>query len=202
MIALRPLARLSRAPERVPTDPLCELCTAPIADRHSHVAELGKRAILCACRACAILFARSERGARFRTVPDRVRTDRRFALSPDRLGIPVGLAFCYRDTTRDHFAAVYPGPAGTVDAELAPEAWDALAAATPLAAQLEPDVEALLVYSQRGGQHTRCYLVPITAAYELAGRLRESWRGFTGGAEADREIAAFFAELDARGEAT
>jgi hypothetical protein len=200
MIALRPLAELARAPRRVAADARCELCTAPIGERHRHVAEVGTRSILCACGACAILFARSERGARFRTVPDRVRVDTHFALRPEQLGIPVGVAFCYRDSAHDRLVACYPGPAGTVDAELRPEAWQALAAATPLAAQLEPDVEALLVHGERGRHRVTCYLVPITAAYELTGRLRKNWHGFTGGVEADRELAAFFAELDARGE--
>ncbi|HEU4611458.1 MAG TPA: DUF5947 family protein [Kofleriaceae bacterium] len=199
MIALRPLAQLARAPRRVATDPTCELCTAPIGERHRHVAEVGTRGILCACGACAILFARSERGARFRTVPDRVRVDRHVALRSEQLGIPVSVAFCYRDSAHDRLVACYPGPAGTVDAELHADAWQVLAAATPLAAELEPDVEALLVHAQRGGPRIACYLVPITAAFELTGRLRKSWRGFSGGAEADRELAAFFAQLDARG---
>jgi hypothetical protein len=41
--------------------------------------------------------------------------------------------------------------------------------------------------------------VPISAAYELVGRLRSVWEGFTGGERGDAEIAAFFAELDRRG---
>ena len=199
MIALRPIARLAAAPERAAPDVRCELCTMPIGDAHPHVVEIGTRGVLCACRACAILFGAGERTARFRTVPDRVRVDGGFAITPERLGIPVGVAFCMRDSARAQHIACYPGPAGIVDAELPAEAWDALAAATPLAALLEPDVEALLVRGGRGQPRAVCYLVPITAAYDLAGRLRKSWTGFTGGVEAERELAAFFAELDARG---
>jgi hypothetical protein len=170
----------------------------PIGDRHPHVVAIGTRDVSCACQACAILFRRSEHGARYRTVPDRVRVDAACALAPEQLGIPVGIAFCIRDSTKDRLVAWFPGPAGVVDGELPPQAWDALAAATPLAGELEPDVEALLVRRAREGSVT-CYLVPVTAAYELAGRLRETWTGFSGGDEAERALAAFFAELEERG---
>ena len=199
MIALRPLARLASAPERATPDARCELCTQPIGDAHRHVVEIGTRGILCACHACAILFGHRDREARYRTVPDRVRIDRRYALPPERLGIPVGVAFCYRESAAGRLVACYPGPAGIVDSELPDGAWDALVAATPLAAELEPDVEALLVHGERGSSALACYLVPITAAFELAGRLRRSWSGFSGGEDAERELATFFGELDRRG---
>ena len=164
MIALRPLVRLAARPERTVSAERCELCMTPIGDAHRHLVELGTRNVACACQACAILFVQAAAGARYRTVPDRVRKDRRYALPPDRLGIPVGLAFCVRDSIRDCVVACYPGPTGIVDADLAAEAWEALAAATPLATMLEVDVEALLVRSLRGGEQPSCYLVPITTA--------------------------------------
>lgn len=202
MIALHSLARFARNDAVAAAHARCELCGSPIAEPHRHVVELGQRGVQCACHACGILFARSEAGARFRTIPDRVRIDRQFALTPaqwSELGIPVALAFCYRDSRRACGVVCYPGPAGVTDAELEPTAWDAIAAATPLAADLEHDVEALLVRGGRGVQVLVCYLVPISTAYELAGRLRGSWNGFSGGEEADSELARFFAELDERG---
>lgn len=198
MIALRPLARLATSRDRGGEAARCELCTAPVATAHRHVVELGVRGVLCACHACALLFTAGERNARYRTVPDRVRFDRGFALPLDRIGIPVGVAFCVRSADPDRLVACYPGPAGIVDAELADDAWRELAAATKLCAALEPEVEALLVRAERDGACT-CYLVPITSAYELVARLRASWRGFSGGDQAQREIAAFFAELDRKG---
>ena len=36
-----------------------------------------------------------------------------------------------------------------------------------------------------------CFVVPIDACYELAGRMRLHWRGFDGGAEARQAIAGF-----------
>jgi len=186
--------------QRAADEPACELCSAPIGDRHRHVVEIGKRGALCACEACGLLFANADARARYRTVPDRVRADRSFALTAHdwaQLGIPVGVAFCYRDAART--VICYPGPAGIVDAELDPATWDAVAGATPLAGSLEPHVEALLVRGKRGQAAMACYLVPITAAYELVGKLRASWRGFSGGDEAERELDAFFASLDRRG---
>jgi hypothetical protein len=132
-----------------------------------------------------------------------VRVERAFALTPVQwaeLGIPVALAFCFRDSQRDSGVVCYPGPAGITDAELESTAWDVIAAATPLAQELEHDVEALLVHSSRGATSLACYLVPISTAYELVGRLRGSWQGFSGGTESDVELARFFTELDQRGE--
>ena len=201
MIDLRALARLAAAPPVPTAEERCELCGAAIGAAHRHVVEAGARAVLCACPACALLFVQPDPGARFRTVPDRVRADPAFALTADRwagLGVPVGLAFCVRDAARGAVTISYPGPAGVVDAELEPAAWDAIAAASALAAELEPDVEALLLRRAAAGAALTCYLVPITSAYELVARLRQTWRGWSGGADAERALDEFFAELAAR----
>lgn len=193
MIGLRSLAAFA-TPTR--TAARCEVCAAPLPERHRHVVEVGARGVSCACQACAILFDRSE-GGKYRTVPDRVLRDPAFTLPASRLGVPVGLACFVREDEK--VATWYPGPAGITDSELDEEAWAALVAATPLAAQLAPHVEALLVYAPRSLPPRGCYLVPVTAAYELAGRLRTSWSGFTGGEQSERQLAELFAELDARG---
>ncbi|MDB4959791.1 MAG: hypothetical protein JWO36_7360 [Myxococcales bacterium] len=205
MIALRGLAPFtapSATRTRSPSEAICELCASPLGAHHRHVVEIGVRGVQCTCQACAILFSRSDSETRFRTVPDRVLGDPAFAMTTSRwveLGIPVGLAFCFFDSASGHAVISYPGPAGVTEAELEPAVWEAIVAATPLAAQLERDVEAILVHGERGAPTMACYLVPISSAYELAGRLRTCWRGFSGGDEAAREIAAFFADLDRRG---
>ncbi len=196
MIGLRSLAPFA-APPRA-SAARCEVCASPLPERHRHVVEIGARGVACACQACAILFERGDQANRYRTVPDRVRRDPAFALPAAQLGVPVGLACFVREGERA--VTWYPGPAGITDGELDDAAWDALAAATPLARELVPYVEALLVYTPRSAPSRGGYLVPVTAAYELAGRLRASWQGFTGGGEAEGQLAAFFAELDARGD--
>jgi len=198
MIGLRSLAPFAGPPRA--TAARCEVCASPIPEQHRHVVEVAEprvRGVACACQACAILFEGGDASGRYHTVPDRVLRDPAFALPAAQLGVPVGLACFVREDER--VATWYPGPAGLTDGELDGGAWAALVAATPLAAQLVPHVEALVVYTPRSGPPRGCYLVPVTAAYELAGRLRRTWQGFTGGDEAQAELAAFFAELDARG---
>jgi hypothetical protein len=195
MIGLRSLAPFA-APRPAPTA-RCELCSSPIAPTHRHVVEIGQRGVTCACQACAILFDRGDVAGRYRTVPDRVRRDPTFALTAAQLGVPVGLACFVREA--EQVAIWYPGPAGITDDVLDAAGWDALAAATPLARDLAPHVEALLVWAPRNKPSRGCYLVPITTAYDLAGQLRATWQGFTGGAQAEAQLATFFAGLDARG---
>ena len=47
---LRQFARRRSTAER------CELCSAELAETHSHLLEQANRQILCACEACALLF--------------------------------------------------------------------------------------------------------------------------------------------------
>lgn len=193
MIGLRTLAPFV-TPRPAPTA-RCEVCASPIPERHRHVVEIGRHGVACACQACAILFEGGD--TRYRTVPDRVLRDPDLSITAAQLGVPVGLACFVREAART--AIWYPGPAGITDDELDADGWTALAAATPLARELAPYVEALLVWAPRHTAARGCYLVPVTAAYELAGRLRTTWQGFTGGGAAEAQLATFFAELDARG---
>src|SRR6185503_20065452 len=120
MSRLRALERFARgpAPRRSEAE-RCEVCGAPIGDRHRHLVELGPGALLCACSACAILFVDSGAGARFRTIPDEVTIDPGFELDDaewSALGIPVRLAFVTVGETDGLPLARYPSPAGPVEA--------------------------------------------------------------------------------------
>jgi hypothetical protein len=177
----------------------CELCSTPLEAEHAHVVDREPGAVRCACRACAVLF-RDAGAGRYRTVPDRVLVDPGLVLGEAEwaeLEIPVRLAFL-RKGPAGLWTAIYPGPAGAIESPLQPAARERLAARTPLASACEPDVEALLVRGERGAGPLEVLLVPIDRCYELAGRLRRTWRGFDGGTEARREIDAVFAELRAR----
>jgi hypothetical protein len=179
----------------------CEMCTERIDEReHSHVVHLENRSLLCTCRPCALLF--TERGAgrgRYRAVPNRYLRDRGFTMTEtawDALQIPVRMAFFFHNSDLERPLAFYPSPAGATESLLPMDAWQEGLGATRLAAEMEFDVEALLL-RQIGGV-SECLLVPIDVCYELVGLVRMYWKGFDGGSEAWERIDAFFAELTDR----
>jgi len=178
----------------------CEMCAAEIPADHGHLADLERSALLCACRACYLLFthARAGRG-RYRAVPDRWLADPGHPLSAaewDQLQIPVGLAFFLRDSRRGGVAGFYPSPAGVTESRLDLTAWDRLAADHPLLQAAEPDVEAVLIC--KSGEAVEHFLVPVDACYELAGRMRLLWQGFDGGAEARVSMDEFLGRVRSR----
>ncbi len=202
MTTLRALAPYAR--RRAEPAARCELCAAPLAGEHAHAVDLGERRILCACRPCAILFPDpAAAGGRYRTVPDRVRSDPALAIDDDawaRLGVPVGLAFFFRASPSLAWVACYPSPAGPTESELEAGAFDAWPSRALIEA-LEPDVEALLVRRPHRGRGGEVLLAPIDACYELVGTVRRSWRGAGGGSEVHDAIDAFFDRLRARSRA-
>ncbi len=204
-LASEPLAVLSRlrrqpAPPAEPSVERCEMCTADVGEVHSHVVDLEGRNLLCTCRPCYLLFTASGAGGgRYRCVPDRWLEVTDLALAPGQwegLQLPVGIAFLFRNSTLDRVSAFYPSPAGATESLLPLEAWEEVAAASPVLASLEPDVEAVLF--RVAGDVVECFIVPIDACYELVGRLRKTWRGFDGGQEARASMAAFFDGVVAR----
>jgi uncharacterized protein DUF5947 len=200
----RSLRRLLRDPPAAP-EQRCELCAAPVTDEHAHLVEVEQRRLLCSCAPCALLFSDPDRPLRYRRVPDRYLVDPGFALSDeqwDALRIPVGMAFFLRNSARDGVIACYPSPAGATESELTLDAWSDGVGAGALAAELAPDVEALLVRRPETGGHgqgaAECLLVPIDACYRLVGLVRLRWKGFDGGAEAWDAIDAFFDDARSR----
>jgi hypothetical protein len=173
------------------------MCTKELADQHSHVVDLENRGLMCACRPCYLLFTVGGAGGkRFRAVPERYVALPSFGLSPgqwEELQIPVSVAFFFRNSEEDRVVAFYPSPAGATESLLPLDAWDRLAEANPELADIEPDVEALLVRAPAEG-----YLVPIDACYELVGQMRRLWHGFDGGQDARAEMNAFFARIKAQ----
>lgn len=209
--ALAPFVRRSRG--GAPPGARCELCAAPIEPAHPHVADLERRALACACRPCALLFegARVGRGgaARWRTVPDRHLFDPGLTLDAARLralGVPIQAAFVFESTAAGGFLAVYPSPAGPVEAPLDDEAARAFVASVPFARDLAADVEALLLTPRGAGRDPSapldCTLIPIHAGYALIGRLRRLYRGLDGGEEARAALAEAVATLRAKGGAS
>ena len=194
----------------------CELCGEQLGGQHSHMVDLRRRSIACACTACALLFTRP--GGRYRTIPDRVRQDPRAPLTATEwadLQIPVAIAFFFVNSALGRVIACYPSPAGVTECELDLAAWDRLAGAHPLLGTLTPDVEAILVVAGEpreaaltgvaatgaapaGTPSPETFLVPIDTCYSLAGALRLDWHGFDGGAEVRRILADLLAGLRQR----
>jgi hypothetical protein len=179
----------------------CEVCAAEIAPAHPHLFETSRRALLCACPACATLFGDRGAGAgRYRRVPDRVLVDPGARIDDEawtKAGVPVGLAFVVCNAERTEAVAFYPSPAGPVQSSLAPEAWSTLLESTSLAREMEPDVEALLVRRARSGAFD-CMLAPVDVCFALVGEVRMRWRGFDGGDDARGAIDAVFSSLHQR----
>jgi Family of unknown function (DUF5947) len=198
---LRRLAQ--RAAEAAPaaeSDERCELCGAPIPSAHRHMLELSSRELVCACRPCSLLFDRGGAGnGRYKLVPERRLRLEDFAMSEaawDELRVPVDMAFFFHSSAAERVLAYYPGPMGPTESQLRLSSWRELEQANPILAELEVDVEALLVNRVRGAR--RQWLVPLDECYGLVGLIRTRWRGLTGGSEVWREIGRFFEELDRR----
>jgi hypothetical protein len=110
------------------------------------------------------------------------------------LGLPVKMAFFVR-TGESGAIALFPSPAGAIEAWLPPDAWAALVAENAVLADLEQDVEALLVSFL--APRARCFRVSIDVCYALVGVLRRHWRGISGGPELWGQVDRFFASPDA-----
>jgi Family of unknown function (DUF5947) len=176
------------------------MCATPIGSDHRHLLDLRSREILCACRACGLLFdRRAAAGGHLRLLPERRLRLEAFELSDltwERLRIPVDIAFFFRSSAEERVMAFYPSPMGPTESRLELDAWRELERANPVLESLESDVEALLVDRARGAR--RHWLVPLDDCYRLVAVIRTRWRGFTGGKEVWEQIDAFFDELDRR----
>jgi hypothetical protein len=200
--ALRRFARPPEAPAVPAAEEAviehCELCGVVLAPEHRHLLEVASRQIQCACGPCALCFQEAV-GGRFKLIPRDARSLPDFRLEDaawENLSLPINLAFFFYSTPRGKMAALYPSPAGVTESLLPLSAWESIVAENPALADLQPDVEALLI--NRIGAARAYYLAPIDACFELVGLIRIHWRGLSGGTEVWREIDAYFARLAER----
>ena len=188
----------SQAPAQAEAPERCEMCGTEVPAEHGHVADLEGASLLCACRACYLLFTQRAAGrGRYRAVPDRYLADPSRPMTPaqwDQLEVPVSLAFFLRTSrAAGALTGFYPSPAGVTECRLDLQLWERLVADYPLLGEPDEDVEAALI--SRTSTGVDYFLVPVDVCYELAGRMRLTWRGFDGGSEARAAIAAFLATV-------
>ncbi len=178
-----------------PTTERCEICGSGLGAAHQHLVEPASRRLLCVCESCVEKNAAAPSGE-YRIVPDGARLLADFHMTDaewDALRLPIDMAFLFHSTPEGRPVALYPGPAGATESLLHLEAWEQLVASNPALADLEPDVEALLVNRIAGAREY--YRVPIDRCFALVGLIRTRWRGLSGGAEAWQAIRRFFDEL-------
>ena len=178
-----------------PATERCELCGSGLGAVHQHLVEPASRRLLCACESCVGEIAAAP-DSEYRVVPRGTRLLREFQMTDaewDALRLPIDMAFLFHSTPESRPVALYPGPAGATESLLSLDAWEQLVASNPVLADLEPDVEALLVNRIDGAREY--YRVPIDRCFALVGLIRTRWRGLSGGAEAWQGISHFFAEL-------
>jgi Family of unknown function (DUF5947) len=181
----------------------CELCATELAEDHPHLVDPKARKLLCSCLACALLFG-SQAGSKYKRVPRRIRFLAGFRLSDAEwagLMIPINMAFFFKSSPEARVVAQYPSPAGATESQLPLDTWSDFAAANPALAEMESDVEALLVNRlgpTRGYSVPEYYLLPIDECYKLVWLIRSHWQGLSGGAEVWKELESFFADLKAR----
>lgn len=175
----------------------CDLCGQELpGGRHTVLFDRLWRSLDCACRTCAALLGGS-RDRHYLRVPRRVERLDSFAIDDDTwnaLGVPIGLAYFARRAGSGEVFACYPGPAGGVEAGVDALAWSELVAANPDLADLEPEVEALMV-DRRPGAPPRCYRLSIDECYRLVGVVHAACHGYREGGSAEAAIEGFFAGL-------
>lgn len=188
--SLRRLARKRAAEER------CELCSIGLAASHRHLFETASRNIVCACDPCAMRFQAAQ-GGRFKLIPRDARLLPDFRLSDaqwESLALPINLAFFFHRSLDGKMVALYPSPAGATESLLPLENWRDLVEDNPALAEMQPDVQALLI--NRIGTTRHSLIAPIDVCFELAGLIRLRWRGLSGGEAVWEEIEAFFNRLN------
>lgn len=195
LTSLRRFARKRTQVER------CEMCSRELAVEHQHLIDPENRKLVCACDPCAILFTSAD--TKLRRVPRRIRYLPHFRMTDaqwNSLLIPIEMAFFFNSSPHGRVVAFYPSPAGPIESLLAFETWSEVLSDNAMLAEMNSDVEALLVnrVGASRGVSAQYYIVPIDECYKLVGLIRLHWRGLSGGTEMWREINSYFSALKSK----
>jgi hypothetical protein len=181
--------------QRDPDLEYCDLCGLSIGAEHRHLLQLTERRIVCSCEACWAMRAGE---GDYRPVGNRTLWLEDLDLPDDvwaGFQVPIGLAFFMYSTVTACIVAMYPSPAGATESELHFESWVRMCELNPVLAQLEPDVEGLIV--NRLVDPPVYAIAPIDRCYALTGAIKVAWEGIAGGTGVDRTVTRFFDELRA-----
>jgi hypothetical protein len=181
-------------PTRAPADAeLCDLCGTTVPEDHRHMLNLVERRIECVCESC---WALRSGDAEYRPTGGRTLWLEDLRL-PDEVWasfqIPIGLAFFMESSIAGCVVALYPSPAGATESELHFSSWRRMVQLNPVLADLEPDVEGLIV--NRLSDPMAYAIAPIDRCYALTGTIKLNWEGISGGPGVREAVAAFFEEL-------
>jgi hypothetical protein len=150
----------------------CELCAVPLSEAHDHLLQPTERRLACACAACACLFP-SAGTARYLRVRTRVRRIPGMALDDAALralDVPVRLAFVAPSRLHARIFATYPNAGGATESVVPDAAWAELVTVFPVLADVEPELEGLLI--DHIGGRTDCFIATIDVCHRVIGLLR------------------------------
>ena len=184
-----PMAMSSASDER------CDLCQTTIPEDHRHLLNLVERRIECVCESC---WALRSGDAEYRPTGGRKLWLPKLDL-PDELWasfqIPIGLAFFMDSSITGCVVALYPSPGGATESELHFSSWSRMVELNPILADLEPDIEGLIV--NRLSDPPTYSIAPIDRCYALTGTIKMNWEGISGGPKVEEAVSGFFDELRA-----
>jgi hypothetical protein len=174
-------------------DEWCDLCKATIPDDHRHLLNLVERRIECVCESC---WALRSGDAEYRPTGGRTLWLGDLEL-PEQVWasfqIPIGLAFFMESSVAGCVVALYPSPGGATESELHFSSWSRLVELNPILANLESDIEGLIV--NRLSDPPAYAIAPIDRCYALTGTIKANWEGISGGPRVRDAVSGFFDDL-------
>jgi Fe-S cluster biogenesis protein NfuA len=177
----------------------CDLCGTTVPEDHRHLLNLVERRIECVCESC---WALRSGDAEYRPTGGRTLWLGELELPNEvwaSFQIPIGLAFFMDSSTAGCVVALYPSPGGATESELHFSSWSRAVELNPILADLEPDVEALIV--NRLSDPPAYAIAPIDRCYALTGTVKVNWEGLSGGPRVGEAVSSFFDELRAQADA-
>jgi hypothetical protein len=178
------LAALRRFAQARPVEERCELCAASIGEPHEHLYEPVKRTLMCACKACGLLFPETGEASYRRLV---TRTPTRCAVAFEErdwalLDLPVRLAFLMPSQVHARLFVSFPNARGATESQLPLDRWNQLCGRHPALASLLPELDVLALDARQAPMRSAWMSVDLYLG--MLGRLRgaslavQAWQEF------------------------